>query len=106
MTIALEGRLAARGTAAFHIQMTVESRTVDRGDALIEGKVVRVHGGISARNSACLRIGRVRIHAHRCTIGPTGLEFGGVRRITEGSQFPSTVCATTLTESGKVVALL
>ena len=42
MAIAIEGRLAWRREAPFHIQMTVETRAVVRGWVHIEGKVVRV----------------------------------------------------------------
>lgn len=42
MAIPIQGRLAARREAPFHIQMAVETRAVVRGEARITGKVVRV----------------------------------------------------------------
>jgi hypothetical protein len=42
MAISIEGRLAARLTAPFHIQMALDTRAVERGRAQIAGKVVRV----------------------------------------------------------------
>jgi hypothetical protein len=42
MAISTKGRLAARRTAPFHIQMALETRAVERGRAQIAGKVVRV----------------------------------------------------------------
>jgi hypothetical protein len=42
MAISVQGRLAARREAPFHIQMAVEARSVMRGEAQIAGKVVRV----------------------------------------------------------------
>jgi len=42
MAIPIHGRLAARRTAPFHIQMALATRTVERGEAEITGKVVRV----------------------------------------------------------------
>jgi hypothetical protein len=42
MAIPIEGRLAARRTATFHIQMALTTRTLERGEAEITGNVVRV----------------------------------------------------------------
>jgi len=42
MAMSIEGRLAWRREAPFHIQMTVETHAVVRGEAQIAGKVVRV----------------------------------------------------------------
>ena|SRR5688572_16088346 len=42
MAISIQGLLAARREAPFHIQMAVEARSVVRGEAQIAGKVVRV----------------------------------------------------------------
>jgi hypothetical protein len=42
MAISIQGRVAARREAPFHIQMAVEARYVVRDEAQIAGKVVRV----------------------------------------------------------------
>jgi hypothetical protein len=52
MAISLEGRLAWRREAPFHIQIAVETHTVVRGEAQIAGKVVRVF-----RTDGCLEEG-------------------------------------------------
>jgi hypothetical protein len=42
MYISLEGRLAVRRSAPFHLQMALETRAVERREAQIVAKVVRV----------------------------------------------------------------
>jgi hypothetical protein len=59
MAISIQGRLAARRTAPFHIQMALETRAVERGEAQIAGKVVRVFrtdGRLAEGNSVTFAI--------------------------------------------------